>query len=83
MSSGMELIGKIRESLGVKTNYKLAKLLNKHGVDITPNGVTQYETSARGMRLEVLCALREISGWSWDRIGEELDREFSAKRRKP
>jgi hypothetical protein len=81
MSKGMKLIGKIRKSLGVSTNYKLAKLLNKHGVDITPNGVTQYEQSARGMRLEVLCALREISGWSWDRIGQELDDEFLTKRK--
>lgn len=81
MRNGMRLIGKVRELLGIETNYKLSKLLNSHGIDITPNGVQQYETSAKGMRLEVLCVMRKLSGISWEAFGKELDAEFLPKKK--
>jgi hypothetical protein len=81
MKSGMKLIGKVRELLGIETNYKLSKLLNSHGIEITPNGVQQYEVSAKGMRLEVLCVLRKLCGLSWEQFGKELDAEFLPKKK--
>jgi len=75
----MKLIKKIRTLLDIETNYRLAKLLNSHGIEITPNGVQQYEKSAQGMRFEVLCVLKKLSGLTWEQFGKELDAEFLPK----
>lgn len=66
----------IRERLGV-TSYGLWRALRRAGVEITQAGVDAYERKPpRSMRLDVLCALKRISGMSWEELGKELEKEF-------
>lgn len=72
----VKLLNKVKQIKGLK-NYGIVKELRNRGVDITIPGVDHYDkTSARSMRLEVLCGLREIAGVSWNEFGKWLDEEF-------
>lgn len=73
---GVKLISDIRVLTGLK-NYGISKNIRELGIPITTQGIDSYEKeSAKSMRLDVLCALRQISGKDWEIFGEMLDREF-------
>jgi hypothetical protein len=72
----MEIIERIRQWTKSK-NYGLAKSLRTLGVDVTIQGLDGYDReTAKGMRLDVLCGLRKLSGKSWEEFGKYLDKEF-------
>lgn len=81
----MNFLTHILARLGT-TTYGLAKELRANGVEITHQGVDNYNRSkARGLRLDVLAGLRKLSGLSWEEIGGLIDEEFLSaqlKRRK-
>lgn len=62
----------IRENLGL-TQYGLAKKLG-----VMPNQVANFEEKGRQMPLGMLCKIRELSGLSWEELGEMLDKEFKS-----
>lgn len=82
MSRGMKLAGRIRKSLGISSIYGFWKLLVANGADVTRNGVENMEVKAEGGSYSTLCVLRKLSGMSWEKFGEELDREFLPKSKK-
>lgn len=73
---GMKLLDQIKKDKKL-TNYGVAKELRAIGVDITTQGVDQYDKGkARSMRFDVLIGLRKLSGLSWQKVGEMLEGEF-------
>ncbi len=59
------------------TNYGVAKELRKIGVEVTTQGIDQYDKgAARSMRFDVLLGLRKLSGLTWDQFGKMLEGEF-------
>ena len=77
---GMKFLSRIRKLLN-ETDYGLAKTLNQKGISITIPGISGYnKSSARSMRLDVLCGLRATSGLSWAEFGKWLDEEFLPKK---
>jgi hypothetical protein len=72
----MKIIDYIKKTKGL-TNYGLSKKLRQIGVEITTQGVDQYDKGrARSMRLDVLLGFKELSGLSWDKFGKLLEEEF-------
>lgn len=74
---------KIKESIGVQlklpkklTNYTLAKMLNKNGVDITHVGLNGFETEREDKALKTLVHCRKLSGESWITVGKWLDNDY-------
>jgi len=77
---GMKLIEKIRNIKGLK-NYGIMKHLRVLGVEVTTQGIDGYDKpTAKGMRLDVLCGLRKITGLSWQQFGKLLDDEFNKEK---
>jgi len=72
----MNFISHILTKLGT-TTYSLAKELRANGVEITHQGVDNYNRSrARGLRLDVLAGIRKLSGLSWEEMGAMIDDEY-------
>ncbi len=66
----MKFIKHIRKQLGL-TRYALAKELN-----IASQSIDHLEAKGIAMKLDSLCKLRKVSGLSWSKFGEMLDKEF-------
>lgn len=80
----MRIIDKVKQvhAVGPKpaSNYNVAKRLRAMGVDITTQGIDQYDKGqARSMRLDVLIGLKELSGLNWEKFGKLLEEEFGEK----
>lgn len=73
----MKLVKSVMNAAGIKTNYKLAKLLDV-SVQLVDSwtGKAKGRDSVGGMQLRYLCKLRLISDLSWEKFGSMLDREF-------
>lgn len=78
----MRILDKVKEvhSAGgkVASNYNVAKRLREIGIEITTQGIDQYDKEqARSMRLDVLVGLKRLSGLNWEKFGKMLEEEFS------
>ena len=60
------------------SNYSLAKRLNALGIQITTQGLDNYESGTKSARLDVICALQELSGLSWAEVGKLLKKDANA-----
>lgn len=56
-------------------NYSLSKRLKALGVDITTQGLDNYENGTKSARLDVICGLQELSGIPWPEIGKLLKKD--------
>jgi len=75
MKFNMEIVAKIKKTLGLNTTYKLWKKTRDRGVDVSINGVSNYDKKpCSSMRLDILmtwqemCAEKGISletFWGW------------------
>lgn len=66
------LIERIKKDLGV-TNYGLAKRM---GLTIGAVEAHMRSTANRPrIAVDILCKLREVSGYSWEEFGRLLDKE--------
>lgn len=57
------------------SNYSLSKRLRALGVEITPQGLDNYDKGTKSARLDVICALQELSGINWPEIGKLLKKD--------
>lgn len=57
------------------SNYGLSKRLRALGVEITTQGLDNYETGTKSARLDVICGLQELSGLSWAEVGKLLKKD--------
>jgi hypothetical protein len=72
----MKLLDQVKKERGL-TNYGVAKQLRSLGVEITTQGIDQYDKGkARSMRLDVLCGLKRLLGARWEAVGKLLEEEF-------
>jgi DNA-binding XRE family transcriptional regulator len=71
----MKTLKKIREKLGF-THYKAAKR-----VGLTQQGYIVAEKSSRSIKVDVLVALKELSGLTWEEVGKMLESDAQAIRR--
>lgn len=75
----MKLLDQVKRKKGL-TNYGVAKTLRSMGVEITTQGVDQYDKGkARSMRLDVLVGLKRILEQDWSAVGKLLEEEFGGK----
>ena len=74
-NTGMKWVKKIREELGLKP-YGMAKLLG-----MIQQTYINLEDNARGCRMEVLVAIREKSGKTWEEIGKLIQAEVDDMKR--
>lgn len=56
-------------------NYGLAKRLRALGVEITTQGIDNYAKGTKSARLDVICALQELSGLSWSEVGKLIKKD--------
>jgi hypothetical protein len=57
----VDLIKKIKTTLSLKTTYQLWKLTREKGVDISINGISNYEKkNCSSMRLDALLLWQEL-----------------------
>lgn len=59
-------------------NYSLAKRLRALGIEITTQGIDNYMKGTKSARLDVICALQELSGLTWGEVGKLLKRDSKA-----
>lgn len=73
----MQVLHKIKSALNL-TGYGIAKAINRLGVSVTISGVDAYlaNKKVKSMRLDILCAVRRLSGMSWEKFGQDLDAEY-------
>jgi hypothetical protein len=72
MHMAMKFVGKIMKDAGVENPNQLAR---KVGVD-RPLVDRWLTPTARKMDFGSLIKLRRLAGWSWSRLGQELEEEF-------
>ncbi len=56
-------------------NYSLAKRLKALGVEVTAQGLDNYAKGTKSARLDVICALQELSGLSWQEVGKLIKKD--------
>ena len=69
----MRFLKKPREAKGLS----LAEMARR--LSISGAAYHRMEHASTGMQLASLCKIRKILGWSWTKLGQELDAEFDSK----
>jgi hypothetical protein len=69
---------KCKEGTKAFPNYSLAKRLRALGIEITTQGIDNYMKGTKSARLDVICALQELSGLSWAEVGKLLKKDSRA-----
>lgn len=77
----MKILDHVKKIKGL-TNYGVSKELRKLGVEVTTQGIDQYDKGkARSMRFDVLLGLQRLSGLPWEKFGRILEEEFTGDKK--
>lgn len=68
----------VKGEIKLYPHYSLAKRLRALGIEITTQGIDNYANGTKSARLDVICALQELSGLSWSEVGKLLKKDSKA-----